>query len=206
MYEGLPAEQLEFLEQELEGGERVDWVSRPIPSWWDPASLGMFMFAIPWTAFAIFWTVGAAFMVWFAPGPNNGVPWMALFFPLFGLPFVGVGLWMLSTPWRVRRDKARTLYALTDSRAIIIDGGSSTTVRSLRPDEIGPLRRSEKRDGSGDLILQQLGWSDSKGRTRDSQVGFQNVPEVREVERLVRALIERHKPFPQLPQQPDEEL
>ncbi|MFM8583230.1 MAG: hypothetical protein ACKOFW_17270, partial [Planctomycetaceae bacterium] len=151
----------------------------------------------------IFWTVGAAFMVWLDPGPNNFVRWMGLVFPMFGLPFVGVGLWMLSTPWRVRRDKARTLYALTDSRAIIIDGGRSTTVRSLRPDEIGPLRRSERRDGSGDLILQQLGWSDSKGRTRNSQVGFQNVPEVREVERLVRALIERHRPFPQLPQQPD---
>ena len=205
MNEGLPADQLELLERELDRGERLEWVSRPILSWWDPFSLIVFLFAIPWTAFAIFWTVMAAGMVWLAPGPNNGAPWFALIFPLFGLPFIAIGLGLLSTPWWVRRAKAKTLYALTDSRAIILDGGRSTTVRSLRPDEIGPLLRREKRDGSGDLILQQLGWRDSEGGTRNEEVGFLSISEVREVERLVRALIERHRPLRSAEQQPEEE-
>jgi hypothetical protein len=194
MIEGLPTDQLEFLERELDRGERVDWLSQPILSWWDPGSLGTVLFAIPWTAFSIFWTVGAANMVWFDRGPNNGGPSMALVFPLFGLPFIAIGLGMLSTPWWVRRAKAKTVYALTDSRAIILQGGRAMTIRSLRPDEIGPLLRREKRDGSGDLILQQLGWRDAEGGTRNQEVGFLGVPEVREVERRVRALIERHTP------------
>jgi hypothetical protein len=39
----------------------------------------------------------------------------------------------------------------------------SATIRGLRPDQMGPLRPREKQNGSGDLILRQLGWREFEG-------------------------------------------
>jgi hypothetical protein len=42
-------------------------------------------------------------------------------------------------------------------------------IRGLRPDEMGPLRPREKQNGSGDLILRQLGWRDFEGGARNQE-------------------------------------
>jgi hypothetical protein len=71
---------------------------------------------IPVTAFAIFWMALASQQTKQISGPGS-------FFPLFGIPFIVVGLGMLSSPlWRGRK-ALRTVYALTDQRAIIFEGG-----------------------------------------------------------------------------------
>ena len=56
-------------------------------------------------------------------------------FPLFGLPFVMVGVGMLSSPFWLRRRAKRTCYALTDRRAILWEAGwfGSVEVRSYGP-------------------------------------------------------------------------
>ncbi len=45
------------------------------------------------------------------------------------------------------------LYAITNRRAIIIRTGTYTTIDSFAKNDIGPIRRLERPDGSGDLIF-----------------------------------------------------
>ena len=125
----IPAPLAAKVERELERGEAVVWIGMPKPTFFSPRSTGAFLFAIPWTAFALFWTAGAAgFQV---PKFNQGVD----LFPLFGVPFVLIGFAMLSTPLWVYRNSFKTVYVITDRRAITIEGGWSTTIPAVRSGE-----------------------------------------------------------------------
>lgn len=48
------------VEAEIELGERIAWLEQPIPRAMARTAWPIVLFAIPWTAFAIFWTVSAA--------------------------------------------------------------------------------------------------------------------------------------------------
>ena len=124
----------------------------------------MVLFGIPWTAFALFWTAGAAgFKL-----PNFQQPFD--FFPLFGVPFVLVGVGLLSSPYWTARSAKRTAYVLTDRRAITFQGGMSMRIRSFRPSQLEWLTRVQRRDGSGDVIfLREPGANDAR---QSSDVGF----------------------------------
>jgi len=89
--------------------------------------------------------------------------------------------------WRL----ARTIYAVTDQRAIIAHAGSTAgdlQLFSFLPGMIDGTSRFEYPDGSGDVYFEGL------GRLARGPVGFFGVRAVRRVERLVReTLID---PFP----------
>ena len=92
-----------LVEAELAPGERVEWLDQPLPSRRAWSALPVVLFGIPWTAFSVFWVVAASgFKV---PNFDHGFG----FFPLFGLPFVLIGLGMLSSPYWLSRMAARTV-------------------------------------------------------------------------------------------------
>jgi hypothetical protein len=113
-------------------------------------------------------------------------------FPLFGLPFVVVGLGLLTSPFWLRQQAKRTCYALSDRRAIIWNAGwfGSVEVRSYGPGQLTRIRRVEYPDGCGDLIFEELitFGSDSDGHrtTNTRRYGFMAIPRVHEVEELLR--------------------
>ena len=180
----IPPQLQEALDRELEHGERVQWTGMPKPRLFTPASVGSFLFAIPWTGFSIFWICGASgFKIPEFNKPQD-------FFPLFGLPFLLIGLGMLSTPWWNYRSAFKTLYAITDRRAIIIKQGiSSNTIRSFMPDDLYDLEKVEKRDGSGDILFgsREGMASNNNGRA----LGFFGVDDARSAERMLRELAEK---------------
>ena len=91
---------------------------------------------------------------------------------------------VLLRKWLLRRELSRTIYAITDHRAIVAKLERSTgrlVAASLHPEEIGDLRRFENPDGSGDLYF--LG-SDEIEQWLPHR--FQEVPRVGFVESLVR--------------------
>ena len=95
----LPEETAAVLKAELQPGERIIWVGQPIPSRIGRGTFAIFLFGIPWTAFAIFWIGAAAVIGWKTEDGGTGSRFFTLFFPLFGLPFVLVGIGMLSFPF-----------------------------------------------------------------------------------------------------------
>ena len=179
-----------LVEAELQPGEGVRWVEQPIPGKVARKALPTVLLALAWTAFSLFWIWGA----WGATC-NGKVTDEARLFPLFGIPFVLVGLGMLSSPLWVMRSAKRTVYLVSDRRALVIRGGwgGNVTVRSFEPEKLADLRREQNADGSGDLVFGQDVRVGAKGREYTVDYGFLAVPNVREAEEYVRALA-RHAP------------
>jgi hypothetical protein len=179
----VPEELAGRVRSELEPGEAVRWMEQPIPRYLAPASIGMVLFGLPWTAFALFWICGASGFK--CPDFSKGG---FAFFPLFGLPFVLVGFGMLSSPLWAYRKLLKTVYVITNRRAILFEGGWTTTVRSYRPDQLKDAYRKERRNGVGDVVLGQRVWTDSDSGRQSVDVGFMNVRDAKRVERLIQEL------------------
>ena len=160
----------DVVEAELQPGEQLLWLGGPNPMRMALSSAGAALFGVPWTAF---W-------LWALLGHFTSVSWA--WWP--AALFYGIPLWIgyLSAPapywsWRAAR---RTAYAVTDRRVLIVRRGKARTVDSYAPDGITDAHRTERRDGSGDLVLAR-GFRDS--------ITLQAIPEVGRVERLVRSLV-----------------
>ncbi len=183
---------------EIAPDETVEYAAQPSPGRTVLRSFGTWLFAIPWTAFSVFWTVAAAGGLsgeW-----PSGVGWV---FPLFGLPFVAIGLAMLSAPFWAWRKARRSLCVVTDRRAILFEGAGfrEIGVRSFAPETLRDIRRTERPDGSGDLHFTAAGTlgtggtlpigftaAGTLGTSGTLPVGFFNVPDVRLAEAAVNAL------------------
>ncbi len=182
----IPRELEDKVKREMESGERVLWMEQPIPRYFTAMSTGAFLFAIPWTAFAIFWICGASGFK--LPDFSKGG---FSFFPLFGVPFVLIGIAMLSAPLWAHRKAFKTVYVITDRRAITFDAGWTTTIRSYPPDRLQNIHRKEKRDGTGDVVLGQRVWSGSERGQQAMDLGFLNIRDPKTVETMLRKLAEQ---------------
>jgi len=167
-------------------------------------SLPTFLFAIPWTSFSIFWMWGA-----FEATSSNAkegaqaAPGFFYVFPLFGLPFLAMGIAMLSTPFWEWRRKRNTVYLITNQRAIAFEGGTplqgilpikgnqSQTIKSFSPEQLNNVYRREKTNGSGDVILALRERTNSKGYSYNQEIGFFAVHNVKEVENLLKELADK---------------
>ncbi len=170
------------VDSELASDEHFKWIDMPIPRYFTPTSTGTFLFAIPWTAFAIFWMCGASgFQI---PDFKDG----SYLFPLFGAPFLLIGIGMLSSPFWAYRKSFKTVYAITNCRAITFNGGWSTTIRSYPPDKLTDIYRKEKKDGSGDVIINRKAWRDSDGDRQTEELGFLRITNPKQIESMLNEL------------------
>ena len=168
--------------RELQPGETVSFIEMPQPRFFTPTSTGAFLFAIPWTLFALFWVAGAAEFK--LPDFKNGFD----FFPLFGVPFILIGFAMLSTPIWAYRNAFKSVYVITDRRAISFVGGFRTTIRSFFPDDLDGLYRSERSNGSGDVIFGSTRRWNSENDGQEIFLGFLGVADAKATEDRLRAL------------------
>ncbi|NUT70917.1 hypothetical protein [Pseudarthrobacter sp. C4D7] len=118
----------------LRQGERLLWTGRPDPQVrFTGADAFLVPFSVLWGGFAIFWEV---MVVTTAKQP---------FFLLWGIPFVLVGLYIIFGRFIVKkRRKLRTVYGLTDRRAIVCVGDRSVSESSLNAT---PTKVDRSRDG-----------------------------------------------------------
>ena len=212
----LPGNLQQMVQDELKGKERVVWLAQPRPqpgfSW---LCLTPVLFAIPWTAFAVFWMVMASGV--FDNGAAGPVDRFRFVFALFGVPFVGVGIAMLSSPiWikrRLKRTAAETVYVVSEDRAIVFDGGyygdggmtsmlvsfsgklfRGLRVRSYSPGEITNIERVQRTDGTGDVLFGEPIATIASNETSGQEIrpamraGFFSIENVKQVEDLLRAL------------------
>jgi hypothetical protein len=135
----LPPKLQERVQCELVPGETVVWSSQPLAKKNAMQTIPIVLFGIPWTAFSVFWTWGAgqAFLL----------------FGLFGVPFVVIGLLMLTSPLWAMRSSQTSAYVITNRRvlSIVQQRPGTVVVRSVLPAELKSMARTESADGSGSI-------------------------------------------------------
>lgn len=113
--------------------------------------------------------------------------------PLLTLPFWALLLWVSSEPWRKWRCARRTLYLLTDRRAIVLEGrvlGYRRHVFPLQRDMIDAV--AVRGDGSGNIVfVTQNTWTLRNKRFVDDirQIGFMDIENVKAVQKILENTI-----------------
>jgi hypothetical protein len=188
----LPPSMKAFVEREFIG-ETMIWAEKPDHKIAFFLSFGIWLLAIPWTAFALFWesmVAGPLFLDLLGYELTGNPPGTAMktgmwAMALFGLPFVLIGFGMLLAPFWAWRKGQRTLYVLTAKRLTILEGNTNISVTSIRAKEIVSISRKEGPDGRGTLILHRGHTRDSDGDQVEMKTELGVINDVRRVEQLV---------------------
>jgi hypothetical protein len=174
--DGMPDQQIAD-QLYLDSGERLLWTGYPVQGIRLRASDGFLVpFSVMWGGFAIFWEVMAF---------REGAPF---FVRLWGVPFVAVGLYLIVGRffWDAYC-RGRTVYALTDRRIIIVDGGFSRSSRTVNLKTLPELSLTERRDGTGDIALGASVGVSGRWPSREVQPpALELLPNVRKVFDLIR--------------------
>ena len=184
----VPSSFQSMVESEMQSGERIVWMDQPIGARLARSAWPIVLFGLPWTAFAVFWMWGAT---WGTSQTESAGPFK--FFPLFGLPFVLIGVGMLSSPYWLLRGAKRSVYVLTDRRAILFRANwrGSLNIRSFNPDQLTTIQRTQHKDGTGDVVFSQDFRRDNDGHRVSSNIGFLAIRDVKSVEEMVIALAKK---------------
>ena len=173
------AAQLESaLRGDLTAGERVLWHGVPDPKYLN-SGFAMWLFAIPWMAFALGWT-GIALVVYLSTFDDPTATWARVWgwiMPLFG------------TPFRLRAEAGRTLHVLTNRRLLSVMLGKTRTSKSVDLAKLGPVTIKERANGWGDVSVETGSSTDSDGDRRTDRFEMTGVPDVA---RLKQLLMQRH--------------
>jgi len=184
----VPEQLQEWVNAELMDDETIQWIDQPIPYFFSKDAISIVLFAIPWTAFSVFGMCGAVGVFdWNGGGFNlQNFDIERSLTAVFLLPFVLIGLWLLSAPLRVYRHTKRSVYVITDHRAMIVQGTfSAHNVTSYYPADYWTLTRTQKANGTGSLCFYI-----EKDNDSFQQHGFRDIRNVKEVERILQKLKE----------------
>lgn len=153
----------QLIEQQLHPDERLIWSGEPdarrmtrnyiLPGW--GAALLVF-------AALGFFGIDLLLLLLFALS-------MAVIMPLVGL------LWIYP-------DAKHTVYAITERRVLIMNTRRPDTPHELVEQDIGPIRRFDNRDGSGDLLFANDTYRRSRRRGSTRHFGFFGISNPQQVE------------------------
>ncbi len=191
----LPRAGADAIRNAITNGEKVLWTGTPAVS---PV-------LVRWSPLLVLGGAFAAAGIFVAFAPEIFAQWGVLLsnYPVvarvcgagFAVAASGFGL----LPVREYRRLRRTVYAVSNRNAYILEAGrSSAVVRTFAADEMRDRYRRQRPDGSGDLVLQRrLRLEKTKRGTRgpgpevqiaEEEVSFMGVQDVRGAERCIRAL------------------
>ena len=141
------------LTSDLDAGERLLWSGRPAQGiLFRSSDIFLIPFSLLWGGFAIFWEVAALAATWDSDAQTPDMVRHA--FPLFGLPFVAIGLYLIAGRFFVdRAQRRKTLYGITDRRVIIRSGLFRRTTKSLNLRTLSDVTLSERSDRRGTITL-----------------------------------------------------
>ena len=181
-----PSEAQYMAQSELQPGESLQWTGVADPGRATLAALPASIFGIPFAGFAVFWiTMAFRGSHAISKSSSNPVAQGFSFFPLFGLPFLFIGLGIVFAPLLAYFKAQKTVYAVTDKRVLVITGGRTRTVKSCTPADIVSVDHRERDGGTGDVIIRTNSIMQTRNSLSQMTIGLLGVNNVKEVARLV---------------------
>jgi hypothetical protein len=164
----LKPEMQAYLNSQLEAGERVLWAGTT-----DVAGrMRRARIVLGITCLFLMFMCSGIFLV-----IDNPDRWLLVTLSLLGWPaFWAIGIWLQSGHLR------RTLYAVTDRRALILSVGKPRRTQSYPPEKLDFLRTKAWKGGRGTLYFAEF--TDSEGAT--AYFGFEHIADVKEVAALMQ--------------------
>lgn len=181
-------------QSELLPGESLCWTGTADPRRAALAALPAGLFGIPFAGFALFWINGAYRGTQHLAKSGDSFTHAFSFFPLFGIPFLLVGLGVILTPLWVYLKGLSTVYAVTNQRVMIITGGNTRSVKSVTPSDIVSVDHRERPDGSGDVVILTTAQTRTNNSVSQVKVGLFGVSDVKEVARQIMNLHTQQHP------------
>jgi hypothetical protein len=166
------------LQEELDSGEKIVWQGQPKTRFFSGPGIIFTLIGPVWIA-----VIGSGFFL-----HGSHLRRMDEMFPFLIVPLVLVLVGVIG-PLAQYYSSFRTHYLLTNRRAMIITLGSTKKVLSYYPDKLQSLERTEKKNGWGNIVIEK---AMNTGLTRNNaalrEIGFMNIPNVKTVEGMMRAL------------------
>jgi hypothetical protein len=175
-------------QSELQGGESLLWSGPADPGRSAMSALPAALFGILFAGFAFFWMSTAYRGTHNAANHHNALASGFSVFPLFGLPFLVIGIGMTLAPLGVYLKGRNGVYAVTNRRVMLITGTTSRSVKSIIPSDIAEVDHRERPDGSGDVLIRTNSVVRTNNGTTQITVGLYGVPNVKEVAGMVMKL------------------
>jgi hypothetical protein len=168
----------------LDPGEKVLWAGQPRQGVYLRSNDWIAIpFSMLWGGFAIFWEV-MALSSSHSKGPAP------IIFPIFGIPFVVIGLYMMVGRFFVDAwQRRRTWYGITDRRALIVRVGGAGGLKSYDLRTVGEVDYQMHSDGTGSLVFGPTIYT-SRNRSMNFQASqgnrFDHISDAAEAYRVVR--------------------
>lgn len=134
--------------------ENILWTGQPETSiLFTRADIFLVPFSLLWGGFALFWEMSVLFI---KDKSGQGPP---IFFSLFGIPFVLMGLYFIFGRfiWKNFKKK-RTYYAVTDKRVIVITKTFSKSIVAEFIDRIPGINKTVGLSGIGSIRFGNTSW------------------------------------------------
>lgn len=186
-----PSDAQQRAQSELQSGENLVWTGTADPSRAAISAVPAMLFGIPFAGFAIFWVYqasNATHAMTTSNHTNNAFVKGFSVFPLFGVPFILIGGFVLLTPlWNFLKARS-TVYAVTNQRVMVITGTASRSVKSYTSADIASVEHVERPDGSGDIIIQTNSIMRTNNSISQFKLALLGIPNVKQVAQQVLAL------------------
>ena len=179
---------------ELSSGEKLLWSGRPRQGFFFRSSdIFVIPFSLLWGGFAFFWE----FMVLSHMSGHGAPRGLEIIFPLFGLPFVLIGVYIIFGRFFVdMKQRQNTIYGVTNQRILIRTGLFTITRKSLNLQTLSDLTLDEKSDGYGIISFgpahpyySRFAFGDGSSwpyAARYAPPSFDMVPDARRVYEIIR--------------------
>lgn len=143
----------DIVQRELASDERLIWSGTPGRGLRVRSSDALMIpFSLVWGGFAFFWEYSVFFGLEPSGQPSRSP--QPLFMKLWGIPFVAMGLYLIvGRFFGDAYQRARTVYAVTDQRILILTQVFGKRVRSLSLRTLPEMTLAEKSDGSGTITF-----------------------------------------------------
>ncbi|GMW00805.1 MAG: hypothetical protein AMXMBFR84_19420 [Candidatus Hydrogenedentota bacterium] len=173
----------DMIERQLLPGEHIAWMGQPVPRFFTGRAVGAMVFGAAWIGFIAFFFYDVT--RYFDSGLLS----------LLTGPFLAIGIGLMAGgPLWAYRDATHTHYVVTNQRVLIVNSAWGFSLTAFKPSELSQMRRRERRNGMGDIVIRYQEGYDDQGDFHAEEWGLMNLPNPREIEAILLELISKNAP------------